>query len=158
MLALQDLFAEEWHEATIDDDIQEKQAIFKIAVFFLLGCRNSLHGFQLPKIVLHKLVWQMLQMEDEGNIPAHIGVPLRGKLKARSSIIVEIICYTVAKTHSGLNPGFWVSRLVDVLKTLGITSGWLFKDKKQAPRKMYSFSKAFYGHLLAHTHKRSILV
>jgi hypothetical protein len=91
MLALQDLCAEEWHEATIDDDIYEKQAICKIAVFFLLGCCNSLHGFELPKIVLHKLVWQM-QMEDEGNIPAHIGVPLRGKFKARSSIIVEIIC------------------------------------------------------------------
>ena len=120
----------------------------EIAVFFLLGYCNSLRGFELPKIVLHKLVRQ-IQMEDEGNVPAHIGVPLRGKFKARSSIIVEIICYTVAKTHSGLNPGLWVTRLIDVLKTLGITSGWLFQDEKQAARKMYSFSEAFYGHLLA---------
>jgi hypothetical protein len=57
-----------------------------------------------------------------------------------------------------LNPGLWVSRLVNVLKMLGITSGWLFQDKKHAPRKMFSFSEAFYGHLLAHMHKRSILV
>lgn len=106
-----------------------------IAVFFLLGYCNSLHGFELPKIVLHKLA-QQIQMEDEGNVPAHIGIPLRGKFKARSSVIVEIICYTVAKTHSGLNLGLWVTRLIDVLKTLGMTSGWLFQDEKGAPRKM----------------------
>ncbi len=60
-----------------------------------------------------------MQMEEEGNIPAHIGVALRGKFKARSSIIVEIICYTVAKTHSSLNPGLWVSRLVLLWTPLG---------------------------------------
>ncbi len=48
-----------------------KASYLQDCCFFLLGCCNSLHGFQLPKIVLHKLVWQMLQMEDEGNIPAH---------------------------------------------------------------------------------------
>jgi hypothetical protein len=70
-----------------------------------------LHGFQLPKIVLHKLVWQMLQMEDEGNIPAHIGVPLRGKFKARSSIIVEIICYMLHSFQDSLQ---FESRTLDI--------------------------------------------
>ncbi len=38
---------------------------------------------------------------------------------------------------------------MDVLKSMGITQGWLFQDEKQGPRKMYSFSEAFFGHLLA---------
>jgi hypothetical protein len=68
--------------------ISKKSKQFARLQFFLLGCCNSLHGFELKKIVLHKLVWQM-QMEDDGNIPAHITIPFRGKFKAKSSIIVE---------------------------------------------------------------------
>jgi hypothetical protein len=32
---------------------------------------------------------------------------------------------------------------------MGITKGWLFQDDNQLPRKMYSFRKVFFGHLLA---------
>lgn len=42
MLVLQELFAEEWHKATIDDNLEEKRVVCEIAVFFLLGYCASL--------------------------------------------------------------------------------------------------------------------
>lgn len=68
----------------------EKYAIAEIAVFFLLSFYASLRGFELPKIVLAKLVRQM-QLEDQDNILAHLGIPLHGKFKSCSSYVVELI-------------------------------------------------------------------
>jgi len=42
-----------------------------------------------------------------------------------------------------------MQHLIDVLEEVGITSGWLFQNQDQSPRKMSSFADQFYAHLIA---------
>jgi hypothetical protein len=147
MLALQALFEEEYSVAVEDENLEERRAVCEIAVFVLLGYCGSLRGFELPKIVLHE-IRRMVLLEEEHGVPAHVGIPMRGKFKQRSNEIVNILCYCVAVTASGLKPALWVDRLVKTLEELEITSGWLFQRDKQRQMKMSEFSESFYGHLI----------
>jgi hypothetical protein len=88
-----------------------------------------------------------IQLEDKDDVPAHVAVPLRGRFKARSNNIVNIFVHTAAKTASGLTPGLWIRRLVDVLEAVGITRGWLFQDDNGRRRRMSSFAPDFFGRL-----------
>ena len=74
---------------------------------------------------------------------------MRGRFKAHSNQITELLAYTVAATALGLQPGLWTSRLMETLENHGLTTGWLFQDADGSQRKMSSFGDPFYSHLLA---------
>lgn len=147
MLALQRLFQREYDEAKEVDDMIAICKTCEIAVFFLLSFCCSMRGFELPKVVLHTLRLKC-QFHDTTDTPAHLTVPLRGRFKARSQEISDLILYSVTETDSWLLPGLWVERLLDCLESLGITSGWLYQKSNGDPRTMNSFADDFYAHLL----------
>ena len=147
MLALQSLFKREYDDAKERGDDDDLRRTCEIAVFFLLSFCCSMRGFELPKIVLHTLRIKC-QFEDTVNTPAHLSIPLRGRFKARSQEISNLLLYSVTETNSGILPGLWVKRLIDCLEDLGIESGWLFQKENGDPRKMNSFADDFFAHLL----------
>jgi hypothetical protein len=142
MLALQHLFEETYDEATTSGDKTAQREVCEIAVFYLLSYCASLRGFKVPKIVLHYLRGKV-QLEECNGVPAHVAIPMRGAFKARTSQVVNLICYCAARMASGLEPSLWVTRLIGVLDKLGIRSGWLFQDKSGNQCTMSSFSEQF---------------
>lgn len=57
----------------------------------------------------------------------HVGLPLVGRFKARSQEQLDIMIPVAYRTASGLEPGLWAERLVEVLEKFGITIGWAFQ-------------------------------
>jgi hypothetical protein len=84
-----------------------------------------------------------------GGEEPHVGVPLFGRFKARSSALSKVLILMAAVTASGLRPGLWAQRLVDTLGRLGITTGWVFQDEKGGQRPLSHFADGFYRILFA---------
>lgn len=114
ILAVQELLEEEWDEVTAGGDIDGRRSVAEIGTFFLLGYCCSLRGFELPKILLTELKSQ-IDLEGRSGDEPHVGVPMRGKFKARSNAEQKLLVFCAATTASGLKPGLWAQRLVDVL-------------------------------------------
>ena len=148
MLALQDLMETEWVDSIEADDLGTQRAVAEIGAFFLTACCASLRGFELPKIVLSELRNQIVLESRHGETP-HVGIPLRGRFKARSNAIERLLVFTAAVTASGLKPGIWLDRLVRTLENLGITNGWLFQDDKGIQRPLSYFEDGFHTRLFA---------
>lgn len=148
ILAVQTLMEERWTEAEALGDMEEKRRVAEIGFFFVVGYCSSLRGFELPKIVLTELKHQM-QLEPVGHIPAHLGLPLHGRFKARGSAKAKILVFIVPKTASGLVPGLWAQRLVQALKDMDIDLGWLFEDNEGSQRPLGFFQEEFYATLFA---------
>jgi hypothetical protein len=75
-------------------------------------------------------------------------MPLVGAFKARSVGNTELLLFVAAQTASGLRPGEWTKRLLEVLATLGIFNGWLFQTAAGAEQRMSHFEERFYDLLL----------
>jgi len=148
MKGIQQILEEQWSEAALDGDLKELRELAEIGTFFLVGYCGSLRGFEVPKIVLSELKNQM-QLEPVRNTPAHIGLPLRGRFKARGSAKAKVLILIVDVTSSGLMPGLWVRRLVESLHDLGIDSGWLFQDDEGTQLPLTHFEERFYSILFA---------
>lgn len=153
MLALQESLETEWDreiqrkELGEPADFRKLREIAESATFFLLLFCCSLRGFEAPKIVLDDIRNQ-IQLEEKDGVPPHVGVPLFGRFKARSGSEVRILIFTAAETASGLKPGLWVSRLVDIIDKSGSRrTGWLFQDKDGSQKKMSAFEDDFYDRL-----------
>ncbi len=149
MLEIQALFEEDWEEVR-DRGIQQQREVAEAAVFMIVGYVASLRGFELPKTVLTDLRRQVFLTADPAlpDMPPHIGWPLRGRFKARSRAIQELLVFVAAETASGLKPGLWTSRLLSVLDQLDVRHGWLFQDQHGNARRMMTFAPAFYEKLL----------
>jgi len=80
---------------------------------------------------------------------AHVGVPLSGCFKARGNAKVKLLIMIAAVMASGLKPVLWLSRLVDVLSDMGITSGWLFQNDLGYQQPLSFFEEGFYATLFA---------
>lgn len=147
VLAFQELCEEEYL-ATIDtgDRVRRRQ-VCEIACFVLLSFCCSLRGFETPKIVLH-ILRTKIQWHSTAYSPAHMGVPLRGRFKARTSQVTGFLAYTALETASGIKPAAWTKRLIDVLEEEGITNGWLFQNADGSQRRMNSFANEFFAHLI----------
>ena len=148
MITIQELLEEDWEAAVLAGDVAEQRAVAETACFFLVGYCASLRGFELPKIVLTELRDQIALDPVNGDLP-HVGIPLWGRFKARSNAIQKLLVFIAADTPSGLKPGIWVNRLVEVLAALGISSGWLFQDVTGQQRPMSYFAEGFYEKLFA---------
>ena len=149
MLEIQRLFENEW-QAACDDSPSARRSIAEPAVFFIVGFCGSMRGFELPKTVLTDLRNQIhLDPDpDQPDLIPHLGWPLRGRFKARSRAVQQLLIFIAAVTASGLEPGTWAQRLVDTLAELGIERGWLFQDGDGNQKHMLDFADEFYNKLL----------
>jgi hypothetical protein len=75
-------------------------------------------------------------------------IPLVGAFKARSVGSTELLIFVAAQTASGLRPGEWTERLLEVLAMLGIFNGWIFQTAAGAQQRMSYFEERFYDLLL----------
>jgi hypothetical protein len=67
---------------------------------------------------------------------ANVCLALRGRVKGEA---LEEACHLVpiaAVTASGLTPRLWVRRAVEAYANLGITNGWMFRNKKGEAERM----------------------
>ena len=148
MMAIQDLLEERWRDARRVGCPQMLRDVAEVGAFFMTGYCGSLRGFEVPKLVLTELRNQ-LHLEATPYVPAHIGLPLHGRFKARGSALAKVLVLIVPTTASGLCPGKWLERLVDVLDGLGIKSGWLFQDEEGTQQPLNYFEEEFYSVLHA---------
>jgi hypothetical protein len=81
--------------------------------------------------------------------PPHVGLTLLGRFKARSQDQRSVLIPVAYETASGLLPGLWAERLVEVLEAAGIRTGWAFQNSDGEQLAMGNFSEKFYELLLA---------
>ena len=149
MIKLQEDLEMEWRSLQSQDanSSDTRRQVAEEACWYLLSYCASLRGFEVPKIVLTELRGQIHSQKGADNSPPHIGLPLRGRFKARSNAIQKLLVFVAYETQSGLKPGRWVSRLVNVLQDQGIRTGWLFQHVNGEPKKMSEFNDTFYSRL-----------
>jgi hypothetical protein len=150
MKAMQEMLEREWEAAEAASDHVAKLNTAEHAAFFLCLYCGSLRGFEGPKVVLHKLRRQIVTPGSPatGHTPPHIALPLTGRFKARSQNQRHILIPVAYETNSGLKPGVWVQRLIDLLADRGITTGWLFRMGMGEQKRMTHFEERFYDLLL----------
>jgi hypothetical protein len=98
-----------------------------MASFFLIGYYSRKCGFELPEVVLSNLRHSLHTEAGSHRHHPQAGVFLFGRFKACSKAEKKILAFLSAVTNSGLRPALWLDRLVKVLESLGIFSGWLFQ-------------------------------
>ena len=126
MISIQRCVEVEWREAVEDQDKGAQRRIDETACFFLIGYCGSMRGCELPKALLTNLRHTIHLEEGQHGHRPHVGLFFLGRFKARSNAEKKILVFLSTVSNSGLQPGLWVSRLVDTLEALGIFSGWLF--------------------------------
>ena len=149
MVKLQETLELEWRALHFNKvaDPKSLRDLAEEACWYLLSYCASLRGFEVPKIVLSELRGQIQQDQGADGSPPHIGVPLRGRFKARGNAIQKLLVFVSFETASGLKPGRWITRLVDTLQRMGVVGGWLFQNESGDPRKMSEFNDKFYARL-----------
>jgi hypothetical protein len=150
MLAKQALLEQEWSQAVADGDLEERREIAENAAFFLFLFCGSLRGFEGPKVMLRELRTQIVEPNtpEAARLTPHVGLPLSGRFKARSQEQQTILIPIAYRTASGLEPGKWARRLVEVLEEFGVTRGWAFQSEEGEQRSMHSFEDKFLELLL----------
>jgi hypothetical protein len=150
MKCQQELLEEAWRQALEQGDTQEQRRVAEHGAFFLFLYCGSLRGFEGPKILLTSLREQIVtpgsaRAERE---PPHVGLTMLGRFKARSQEQRSILIPVAYETASGLLPGLWAERLVEILEAAGIRTGWAFQDAEGEQRSMSYFNDTFYQLLL----------
>jgi hypothetical protein len=123
---------DDWKEAVERNDTTAQRKVAECAAFYLFLYCSSLRGFEGPNVVLGDLRRQIAAPGSPlaQRHAAHIGLPLTGRFKARSQEQRTIMIPIAYETASGLKPGLWAERLVDVLERSGITTGWAFQTSE----------------------------
>jgi hypothetical protein len=150
MKATQEMLEREWEAANAVSDQQAMLNIAEHAAFFLCLYCGSLRGFEGPKVVLHELRRQIVAPGTPAaeHTPPHVALPLTGRFKARSQDQRHILIPVAYETSSGLRPGIWIQRLIELLTDKGITTGWLFRTATGEQKRMTHFEEKFYDLLL----------
>jgi hypothetical protein len=156
MVEMQRRLELDWNKALERDDLVEMREVAEHAVNFLFCFCGALCGFEGTKVPLHELRSKVAldascpgaATDSLGLFMPHVGIPLVGAFKARSVGNTELLIFVAAQTASGLRPGEWTKRLVDLLTTLGIFDGWLFQTADGAQQPMSHFEERFYDLLI----------
>ena len=150
MIVKQRLLEDEWNAAIEDNDRAAQRLAAERAAFYLFLYCGSLRGFEGPKVVLGDLRRQIVAPGSPlaRRHPPLVGLPLTGRFKARSQEQQTIMIPIAYRTASGLEPGLWAGRLVEVLEHFGITSGWAFQTPDGEQMRMSDFEDDFYERLL----------
>jgi hypothetical protein len=156
MLEIQRRLELDWKQALEGDDALAMREVAEHAVYFLFCFCGALRGFEGNKVPLHELRTKValdastpgVATDSLGRFMPHVGIPLVGTFKARSVGNTELLIFVAAQTASGLCPGEWTKRLLEVLATLGIFNGWLFQTAAGAQQRMSHFEDRFYDLLV----------
>ncbi len=149
MVQLQATLELDWQHAITLGDSSLQRDIAEQGTFYIVMYCASLRGFEGPKIDLGHTRRQIVRPNQEPNQrPApHIGLALTGRFKKRDQHVRTILVPIAYVTASGLKPGVWMERLIDLLDKIGIRSGWLFQDRDGDQYKMSHFDDDFYDRL-----------
>jgi hypothetical protein len=156
MVEIQRRLELDWNKALEGDDLVAMREVAEHAVYFLFCFCGALCGFAGTKVPLHELRTKValdaaspgVATDSLGRFIPHVGIPLVGTFKARSVGITQLLIFVAAQTASGLRPGEWTKRLLDLLETLGIVDGWLFQTTAGTQQRMSHFEKRFYDLLI----------
>jgi hypothetical protein len=156
MVEMQNRLELDWNKAMARDDLVEMREVAEHAVYFLVCFCGALRGFEGTKIPLNELRTKValdasspgVATDSLGRFMPHVGIPLVGTFKARSVGTTELLIFVAARTASGLRPGEWTKRLLDLLETLGVVGGWLFQTAAKTQQRMAHFEDRFYDLLV----------
>jgi hypothetical protein len=105
-------------------------------IFFIAGFCGGLRGEEMPLLSLDATAKYLLVAQPRSPELANICLALRGIVKGDA---LEEACHLVpiaAITASGLTPRLWVRRAVEDYANLGITNGWMFRNKEGEAERM----------------------
>jgi hypothetical protein len=133
ILAMQKLLEEDLHKC------QTMEAMINVSrhgIFFIAGFCGGLRGEERPLLSLDVTTKYLLVAQPRSPELANVCLALRGRVKGEA---LEEACHLVliaAVTASGLTPRLWVRRAVEAYAKLGITNGWMFRNKKGEAERM----------------------
>jgi hypothetical protein len=146
VVELQRLAEEDWAAGALDDDERKKYATAQWACFFLYAFCHSVRGWEVVQATLERLRSQFVGEAQalELGVEPHIGLPLYGRFKSCGNSNAFLLCMIAAETDSGLAPGKWTKRLLDLFDARGPQSNWVFQHPDGSKMKMADFNDQFY--------------
>jgi hypothetical protein len=105
-------------------------------VFLIAGFCGGLRGVELPLMSLDATAKYLSVAQPRSAELANVCLALRGRVKGGS---LEEACHLVpiaAVTVSGLTPRLWVHRAAETYANLGISNGWIFRNKELEAERM----------------------
>jgi hypothetical protein len=139
--AVDRILEKEWTKAKTQE---LKRRIYEIGAWMMGDCCAGLRGEEMLLVdMLGTLTSIQRLMKDEASDP-HFKFIIIGRTKGvqQDGKKFGILCVKVMK-GTGLRPGAWVKRLVDVKSLAGETHGKLF-TRKLRPAKLMEFEDNFY--------------
>lgn len=133
MKALMDRYDTRWENAE-DDRTLQKATLFP-ALFSIVAFCCALRGEEVPLIRLTDMVAHMDECINHPTHP-HVIVVLQGKMKNEVSKNSHVMPIALT-TRSGLEPGKWITRMIQWYADEGIYSGWVFRslrDQEESAR------------------------
>jgi hypothetical protein len=118
---------------------QTMEAMLNISlhgIFFIAGFCGGLGGEEIPLLSLDATVKYLSVAQPRSPELKNVCLSLRGRVKGEA---LEEACHLVpiaAITASGLTPHLWVRKTVEDYANLGITNGWMFRNKKGEAERM----------------------
>jgi hypothetical protein len=133
ILAMQKLLEEDLLKS------QTMEAMLNVSlhgIFFIGGFCGGLRGDEMPLLGLDATAKYLSVAQPRSPNLANVCLALRGRVKGEA---LEDACHLVpiaAITASGLIPRMWVRRSVEAYANMGITNGWMFRNKKGEAERM----------------------
>ena len=131
MHALMKRYDNRWSEAGNDRVIQ-KGILFPALLSIVAFC-CALRGEELPLMRLFETQAHMKEAVEHPTMP-HVIVVLMGRMKNEISENNHVMPI-VMTTKTGLEPGKWIQRMVDWYATDGVTTGWVFRSRRNEHEK-----------------------
>lgn len=137
----------------VEADPMDKEAV-EAGTFFLLAYLGGLRGNEVAMANLGAMRTMMETTKAFQERVPHAPLVLQGLMKSRSGTPTTHLFLLSCVTRSQIVPdiGIWVSRLIDLRKQEGKTSGWLFPIKegngKGQPVKMNHYEDCLHDVLL----------
>jgi hypothetical protein len=125
MHALMERYESRWVSAGDNRELQ-KGVLFP-ALFAIVCFCCALRGEEAP---LMSLTGTVLHAEEGARHPTlpHVVVALLGRFKMEVSEKYHLMPLVI-RTETGLEPAKWIYRMLQWYDTVGITRGWVFRDK-----------------------------
>jgi hypothetical protein len=138
MLALMKRFDDDWLEAGLDRDEQER--VLFPALFSVIAFCAALRGEEVPLMSLGSARTHYKEALEDPDFP-HVIVPLLGRFKRETGERHHFMPL-VLETASGLQPKVWMERMLKWYDEANVTTGWVFraKDGKQAKASKYEYA------------------
>lgn len=124
LLEVQELLEEDWQLAESDE---ERVRIAEMGFFFVVNFCTGLRGEEtfLVHAGMTKTVHELSKSRKKTPHSCLTLVGQRKSLQGERAFVIPV----ATETASGLKPGLWIDRLMEVLEAIGDNSGWAFKGR-----------------------------